>query len=247
MRRALLLLAIGTVVLAGCQDESKLPGRPIPTPGPQVVVRELRTISGTETVERGERIAFAVIGTGAGTHFDGTTFLNSPAFEELRVVAVLSSSLLQAQGTIAAGAGAGNKDLSVVTGNELAIAPWAFAVAQTERVKLGVPPVESGEQTLDPGGDVDLYDFAPENGQARDAVIRVFGSGTLRPEIAVYRGDGRSVADAGKSCAVVRVNSKAPVIVKVTDPARSGGAYVLRIDYGRPEDCLLAMPDDLIP
>ena len=52
---------------------------------------------GETEVERGERVRFAVTGTGAGTHFGPSTFLHSPAFAELRVVAVESTARLWGQ------------------------------------------------------------------------------------------------------------------------------------------------------
>ena len=60
--RARLPLAL-LLLLAAC-DDSKPATRPVPTPGPQVVVKQIVSVSGKETVSRGERVRFAVAGTG---------------------------------------------------------------------------------------------------------------------------------------------------------------------------------------
>lgn len=250
MRRALTLLLLA---LAGCQEEGPARVRPVPTPGPQIVVRDVFSRSGQVLLERGERVRFAVIGTGAGTQFGPDTFLHSAAFEEVDVVAVLSSTHLIAQATVAIGTGDGPKDLAAVSGGEIAVSPWAFEIASGGIEKAGTPPfTRAGE--IDPSRDVDLFEFAPDRSAARWMLVRVDRDAEapedFAPTLEVFRADGRRVARTDRRCVAVFVNSRASWFARVADPAFGGGEdrrYRLVVGYGEPEGCLTAIPGELVP
>lgn len=261
MRRALLVL-FAVAAGAGC-DSSKGPLRPVPTPGPQIVVKGSSALSGGDDVERGERIRFAIAGTGAGTHFGPSTFLDSPAFLDLQVVAVLSSSLLEGQGMVSLAAGDGPKDIAAVTGTEIAVAPWAFTVKPPSFIDLGEIPASSDAPAkpsadagvIDPAGDVDLYSFAPPDTGAHDLVIRLDrGSGApgdFTPSLEVFDSKGARVASSATRCLSIRVaQSRSPLYVRVADPRHRGGPqmrYRLSAFFGLPESCLTVDPGGLVP
>jgi hypothetical protein len=252
--RARLLVPFLVLAAAAACDEKKTEGRPVPTPGPQIVVREISSASGGPEVERGERIRFLVIGTGAGTHFGAQTFLHSPALADLTVVAVESSARLWAQGLVSFAAGEGNKDLAVVSGDELAVAPWAFAVRRTFPIDLGRAPADSRELTgdanvIDPAGDVDVYTVAPPTDAVQNLNVRVDAAG-FEPSLELYRVDGRLAAHSDSGCASVAVRSRQPVFVRVSDRSGAGSpAHTYRVSaaFGLPDACLAASPGDLVP
>ncbi len=259
--RSLLL----TVGVAACDGSSPDRARPVPTPGPQAVVREVVSLSGGARVERGERLQFAVVGTGSGTHFDAGTFLHQPAFEELQVIAVESSARLIAQGLVSIAAGTGPKDLAVVSGDELAVAPWAFEVTPSTVFDLGRPPSSSESiaqpdaAAIDPPGDVDLFRIQPGTGAAKTIVVRVDLLGTapgneppsdFAPIVELFAGDGRPLARSEHRCAWTTTRSRAPIYARVADPTRQGGPnrrYRLVAVFSKPEVCLTAAPGDLVP
>ena len=243
VRRAAVLLPF---LLAGCEE--KTPDlRPQPTPGPQIVVRESTARLGTD-VERGERVRFAVIGTGAGTHFGSATFLYSPAFSELQVVAVLSTSRLIAQGVVSLAAGEGMKDIAAVTGAELAVAPWAFRVRPTALVELGNVPT-NGEDVLDPAGDFDVFRLAPPTDALLDLIVKVVPQvDDFDPSLELYDARGRLLGASDTRCVAVRVNSRSPLYARVADPTGAGGPdhrYRIAAGFGHPASCLAA--GDLVP
>ena len=239
MRRGDYVLLFSCFAFAGACDMSKPLTRPVPTPGPQVVVTGTTAISGNENVERGERIRFAIKGTGAGTHFSSETFLTSTAFSDLRVVAVLNSQLLYAQGTVAIAASRGHKDLSVVSGSELAIDPWAFVVADLPAARpLGTPPLEE-TGAIETAGEAALYQIAPKDFAVRTLVISAERDRNAPvdfiPSLEVYAADGRVVQAPASGCAAIEVRSRAPLFLRVADPLRRAGAdrrFHLTASYG---------------
>ena len=232
------------LLLAAC-DDSKPATRPVPTPGPQVVVKQIVSVSGKETVSRGERVRFAVAGTGAGTHFSASTFVDSKAFTDLRVVAVVSSTLLYAQGTISVIAAEGHKDLAVVSGAELAIDPWAFVVdPKPATIALGAPPVTAtGAVTKE--GEVALFQLTPKDSGLRTIVIRVdrdpAAPPDFEPSLEIYDAEGKPLARPARGCAAIEVRSRAPLFVRIADPLRRGGEnrrFTIAALYGQPFLCV---------
>ncbi len=242
--------------LAGCEDEP-LPGRPAPTPGPIAAVTSVASLSGSPKVERGEIVRFAVIGTGTGTHFGPATFVQAAGFEEMTVVAVDSSAKLWAQGRVSFGAPAGKKDLAVVTGSEIAVAPWALEVVAPDVVKLGAPPVNSEHaaaadaSVLDPAGDVDVYEIESRDRNLRTLVIRADtpAGSPLELSLEVYAMNGARLAAPRYPCAVVQTRGE-KVLARVTDAGRRGGEgfrYRLVAGYEQAEACLTWQPGSLPP
>jgi len=247
MRRVLLALVLAP--LAAACDQSRPVTRPVPTPGPQVVVQDVTSISGGEKVERGERIRFAVAGTGAGTHFSSETFLDSKAFSDLRVVAVVTSRLLYAQGTVGIGASQGHKDLAVVSGGELAVDPWAFEVqAKPLPAALGPPPV-TADGVIDAAGRAALFSVTPKDSAVRTLVISVErgrdAPADFTPSLEIYSSEGRLVQSPASGCGFVEVRSRAPLFVRIADPLHGAGAdrrFHFVATYGDPWLCKKAEP-----
>lgn len=256
--RVFLLTIATATALAGC-DDSKDRGRPVPTPGPQIVVGEVGSRLGGSVVERGERVRFAVTGTGTGTHFDAGTFLHSPAFTSLSVTAVESPVRLLAQGTVSLAAGEGNKDIAAVSGDELAVEPWAFRVVPTTIVNLGKVPCSSDgsggdANVLDPAGDFDVYAIYPPTDAVLTLLVEVeLASGApaaFRPSLELYSTDGRLLAASDHRCVSAKVRSRAPVYARVGDPGAQGGAdrrYRVAAAFGLPDACIASSPGDLPP
>ena len=206
-------------------------------------------------VERGERLRFAVIGTGAGTHFGSTTFLHSPAFSELQVVAVESTSRLLAQGVVSLGAGEGMKDIAAVSGDELAVAYWAFRVRPTTVTELGTVPTNSDgaeapdANVIDPAGDFDVFRLAPPTDALLDLIVRVDPQlADFHPSLEVYDALGRLLGASDTRCVALRVNSRSPLYVRVADSTGASGPdrrYRIAAGFGHPASCLAA--GDLVP
>lgn len=232
-------------------DEPKIPGRPVPTPGPWIVVRESTSRLGAEDVERGERIRFAVIGTGTGTRFDAGTFLHSPAFEELQVVAVESSARLLAQGLVSLGAGEGWKDLAAVSGDELAVAPWAFHVQPTRVTRLGEVPCDSvgasetDANVLDPAGDFDVYEIFPPTDAVRTLLVRAHPGADMpadsRLAVELFDARGRMLDASDGPCASTQVRSRSPIYARISERGGRGGPayrYHVTAGFGHPAPCV---------
>lgn len=238
--------ALGLALLAGCQSSSGAVALPA---GPKAVIGQITSASGTSTVGIGERVRFAVMGSGGGTHFSGATYLNSPAFSDLEIVAVVNSSLLFAQGTISVQSAAGARDLAVVTGKEVTIIPAAFTIPSTVTIpNEGVPPVSVAGSILRAGA-VALYQVAPVDDGLRTLIFRVdrdpAAPGEFEPTLEVYQAVGPLLAAPIKPCAAVQVNSTNPLVARIADPARGAGAdhkYLLSVFYGDPYDCVLSQP-----
>lgn len=252
MRRALALF----VLVSACNDTPPAM-RPPPTPGPIAAVTAVTSISGGARVQRGEIVRFAVVGTGTGTHFGSSTFLQMAGFEELAVVAVESTAKLWAQGRVSLGSPAGKKDLAAVSGSEIAVAQWALEVIEPEVVKLGVPPADSALSAsgdagvLDPLGDVDLYEIEALDGNLRTLVVRVDtppGS-PLVIALELYSPGGAKLAAPRYACAAVQTRGTR-VLARVADIGRRGGEdfrYRLVASYEQPEACLTWEPGNLPP
>ena len=250
----------GAAVFGAC-EKPKERLRPVPTPGPQIVVREMSSRAGGSVVERGERVHFAVIGTGSGTHFGEATFLHSPAFATLAIVAVESSSRLLAQGTVSLAAGEGNKDLAAVSGGEIAIEPWSFTVVPTTIVDLGKVPCSSDAlgtfgdaNVIDVAGDFDVYAISPPTDAILTLLVEVElasdAPADFRPSLELYAADGRLLAASDHRCASTKVRSRAPVYARVGDPGNEGGAdrrYRIAAAFGQPDACIGSSPGDLPP
>lgn len=246
----------GAAVLGAC-EKSKERVRPVPTPGPQIVVREVASRAGGSVIERGERVRFAVIGTGTGTHFGDATFLHSPAFATIAIVAVESSSRLLAQGTVSLAAGEGNKDLAAVSGGEIAIEPWSFAVVPTTVVDLGKVPCSSDDaagdaNVIDTVGDFDVYAISPPTDAILTLLVEVEVASNapadFRPSLELYAADGRLLAASDHRCVSAKVRSRAPVYARVGDPGNEGGAdrrYRIAAAFGQPDACIAS--GDLTP
>lgn len=251
------MFALSCALLA-C-EKSKDPVRPVPTPGPQIVAGEISGSLGGGRVERGERVRFAVTGTGTGTHFGASTFLHSPAFTGLRVVAVESTARLWAQGTVSLAAGEGNKDLAAVTGDEIAIEPWAFQVIPTDIVDLGRVPTQSDglggdANVLDSSRDFDVYAISPPTDAILDLLVRVDvaegAPASFTPSLELYAADGRLLAASDHRCVSTPVRSRAPIYARVGDPGSVGGEnrrYRIAAAFGLPDACLAADPGGLPP
>lgn len=247
----------GCLAMAAACDKPKPATRPVPTPGPQIVVKGSTAADDTK-LSRGERIRFAVVGTGSGTHFGASTFLDAPAFSDLRVVAVESSRMLWAEGTVSIAAPAGHKDLAAVTGSELAVDPWAFAIPENDRIlSLGSPPASTDTVAalpadagvIDPPGDVDLFQVVPADSGARTLVFRLRraseATADFHPTLEIYGPTGLRLAAPSSRCAVIPVHSRNPLFARVADPLHRGGAdrrYVLAVHVGLPQDCALPVP-----
>lgn len=223
------------------------------------MVGPIRGSQGGPLLERGARVRFLVTGTGSGTHFGPDTFLHSPALVDVRVVAVESSARLWAQGTVSLAAGEGNKDLAAVSGDEIAVEPWAFRVLPTELVDLGrVPAASDGlggdANVLDEPGDFDVYVISPPTDAIRTLLVRVDveedAPADFTPSLELFAADGRLLAASDHRCLSTPVRSRAPLYARVGDPGGAGAAdrrYRVAAAFGLPDACLASDPGSLPP